>query len=50
MVNDYELAVIQEKTGWDLARIRSEVETLIVTEGEFDALIDTVFEPPARPA
>ncbi len=33
MVNDYELAVIQEKTGWDLARIRAEVETLIVTEG-----------------
>lgn len=39
MVNDYELAVIQEKTGWDLARIRGEVETLIVTEGEQGSVI-----------
>lgn len=38
-VNDYELAVIQEKTGWDLARIRGEVGTLIVTEGEAGSLI-----------
>lgn len=39
MVNDYELAVIQEKSGWDLARIRGEVETLIVTEGEQGSVI-----------
>ncbi|MCL4831726.1 MAG: carbohydrate kinase family protein [Caldilineaceae bacterium] len=39
MVNDYELAVIQEKTGWDLARIRAEVDTLIVTEGEKGSVI-----------
>ncbi|RME63749.1 MAG: carbohydrate kinase family protein, partial [Caldilineae bacterium] len=34
MVNDYELAVIQEKTGWTLEQILAEVDTLIVTEGE----------------
>jgi len=39
MVNDYELAVIQEKTGWDLTRIRGEVKTLIVTEGEKGSVI-----------
>lgn len=39
MVNDYELAVIQEKTAWDLDRLRAEVETLIVTEGEKGSVI-----------
>jgi adenosine kinase len=39
MVNDYEFAVIQEKTGWSKARILREVGTLIVTEGRAGSFI-----------
>ena len=39
MVNDYELAVIEEKTGWQKGRILREVETLIVTEGRAGSFI-----------
>ncbi len=39
MVNDYELAVIEEKTGWQIDRIRQEVDTLIVTEGRAGSFI-----------
>ena len=39
MVNDYEFAVIQEKTGWSKARILQEVGTLIVTEGRAGSFI-----------
>ncbi len=53
MVNEYELAVIQEKTGWDLDRIRSEVDVLVVTEGERGSVIfqgsQAVRVPPAPP-
>lgn len=33
MVNDYEMAVIEEKTGWSRETIVQEVGTLVVTEG-----------------
>ena len=39
MVNDYEFAVIQEKTGWPKERILREVGTLIVTEGRVGSFI-----------
>lgn len=39
MVNEYELAIIQEKTGWDLVRLCSVVETLIITEGRQGSVI-----------
>ena len=39
MVNDYEFAVIQEKTGWPKERILQEVGTLIVTEGKAGSFI-----------
>ncbi len=39
MVNDYEMAVIEEKTGWARQTILQEVETLIVTEGRAGSLI-----------
>ena len=39
MVNDYELAVIEEKTGWGKERILQEVDTLIVTEGRAGSFI-----------
>ena len=39
MVNDYELAVIVEKTGWHKERILQEVDTLIVTEGRVGSFI-----------
>lgn len=34
MVNEYEAAITQEKTGWTLDQIRSQVETLVITEGK----------------
>ena len=39
MVNDYEFAVIQQKTGWPKERILREVGTLIVTEGRAGSFI-----------
>ncbi len=39
MVNDYEAAVTQEKTGWDLDQIRNQVETLVITEGKSGSTI-----------
>ncbi|MBI1297948.1 carbohydrate kinase family protein [bacterium] len=39
MVNEYEAAITQEKTGWTLAQIRAEVETLVVTEGKLGSVI-----------
>lgn len=39
MVNDYEMAVIEEKTGWARQTILQEVGTLIVTEGRAGSLI-----------
>lgn len=39
MVNDYEAAVAQEKTGWTLDQIRRQVETLVVTEGKEGSVI-----------
>lgn len=53
LVNDYELAVIEEKTGWPAERIRQEVQTLVVTEGEAGSAIyqngETVRIPSAPP-
>ncbi len=40
-VNEYELAMIQEKTGWDLDTIRASVEVLIVTEGDKGSVVFT---------
>jgi adenosine kinase len=34
MVNEYEAAITGEKTGWTLDQIRSQVETLVITEGK----------------
>ena len=39
MVNDYEMAVIEEKTGWSRQTIHQQVGTLIVTEGRAGSLI-----------
>ena len=39
MVNDYEMAVIEDKTGWSRQTILEEVGTLIVTEGRAGSLI-----------
>ncbi len=53
MVNEYELALIQEKTGWDLDRLRSQVAVLVVTEGERGSVIfhgsQALRVPPAPP-
>jgi adenosine kinase len=39
MVNEYEAAITQEKTGWTLVQIRAQVETLVVTEGKGGSVI-----------
>lgn len=39
IVNVYELAVIEEKTGWQTDRVRQEVDTLIVTKGKAGSVI-----------
>ncbi|MCY3897769.1 MAG: carbohydrate kinase family protein [Caldilineaceae bacterium] len=39
MVNDYEMAVIEDKTGWSRPTILQKVGTLIVTEGRAGSLI-----------
>lgn len=39
MANDYEMAVILEKTGWDRPQLAREVDTLIVTEGRAGSVI-----------
>lgn len=39
MVNDYEMAVIVEKTSWPIERIQQEVDILIVTEGRAGSAI-----------
>jgi len=39
MVNEYELAVIEKKTEWSTAEIRSHVGTLVVTEGDKGSVI-----------
>jgi adenosine kinase len=39
MVNEYEAAITQEKTGWTLDQIRAEVDTLVITEGKLGSMI-----------
>jgi adenosine kinase len=39
LVNEYEAAITQEKTGWSLYRLRNEVETLVITEGKAGSVI-----------
>jgi adenosine kinase len=39
MVNEYEAAITQEKTGWSLYRLRSEVGVLVITEGKSGSVI-----------
>jgi adenosine kinase len=34
MVNEYEAAITEKKTGWTVKQIRSQVETLVITEGK----------------
>ncbi|MCB9138391.1 MAG: carbohydrate kinase family protein [Caldilineaceae bacterium] len=34
LCNEYEIAVVQNKTGWTLQEVRDQVETLIVTQGK----------------
>jgi adenosine kinase len=55
--NEYELALIQNKTGWSLSEVKAQVETLIVTLAEKGSTIytsfgagETVQIPPAQPA
>lgn len=54
--NEYEMAVIQSKTGWSPDEVKAQVETLVVTLAEKGSEIytgfgkgDTVKIPPARP-
>jgi adenosine kinase len=54
--NEYELAVIQNKTGWSLDEAKAQVETLVVTKSEKGSVIytgfgqgETVTIPPAQP-
>jgi adenosine kinase len=51
--NEYELAIIQSKTGWALDQVRAQVDMLIVTLAERGSAIyagESVVEiPPARP-
>ena len=52
MVNDYEMAVIEDKTRWTRQTILQEVGTLIVTEGRAGSLIyhkGEVFRIPVAP-
>jgi len=37
--NDYEIAVIEKKTGWDIDALRSKVKNVIVTHGEKGSII-----------
>ncbi len=41
LCNEYEIAVIQNKTGWDMDEVRAHVETLIVTYGKKGSVIYT---------
>lgn len=54
MVNEYELAVIEKKTEWSTARIRANVGTLVVTEGEKGSVIyrgdEAIRIPTAKPS
>ena len=53
MVNEYELAMIEDKTGWSLDQIVDNVGHLVVTEGEKGSVIHTgrsqVRIPTAKP-
>lgn len=55
--NEYELALIQNKTGWSLDEVKAQVETLVVTLAEKGSVIytefgvgDEVIIPAAQPA
>jgi adenosine kinase len=54
LANEYELAMIEKKTGWSEEQIRAQVEVLVVTLGEKGSAIFTQNEivhiPTARPA
>lgn len=54
--NEYELALIQDKTGWSLNEVKAQVETLVITLAEKGSIIYTDFGageeiriPPAQP-
>ena len=54
--NEYEAAIIQDKTGWSVADLRRQVETVVVTLAEKGSVISTDFGntdeiliPPAKP-
>lgn len=54
--NEYESAIVQNKTGWSLDAFKAQVETLVVTLAEKGSVIYTnfgqgeeIFIPPARP-
>lgn len=54
--NEYEAAIIQDKTGWSVNELRSQVETLVVTLAEKGSVISTdygtadeILIPPAKP-
>ena len=53
MLNDYELSMLQNKTGWDEDEIAAQTETLIVTYGEKGSVIthagETIKIPVATP-
>ena len=53
MLNDYELSMLQNKTGWDEDEIAAQTETLIVTYGEKGSVIthagETIKIPVAMP-
>jgi adenosine kinase len=50
IVNDYELSLIEKRTGWDSAVIARKVATLVITKGEHGATVitrDGVFDTAA---
>jgi adenosine kinase len=53
LVNEYELALIEKKTGWSREEIRAEVEVMVVTRGEKGSVIlagdETIHVPTAQP-
>lgn len=52
LCNEYELAMIQNKTGWTLDEVRAQVDTLVVTLGKRGSIIyhgDTAVEVPVAP-
>jgi adenosine kinase len=52
LCNEYEIAVIQSKTGWSLDEVRAQVETLVVTHGKKGSIIyhgDEIIEVPVAP-